>query len=113
MLAGSRRSNVSHSRQSSLFEIYVVLIQINNMTGEFRVVKKTVNIEKRHPNDLRSPIATVLTQRPVSNLRIIILNIELPGNPTLLKTIKYGEQIRVSIFCGSVASRLGSCPKQM
>src|SRR5215208_5712387 len=45
MLAGARRGNVSHSWQGSIFKVCKVLIQIDNMARQFRVVQKTSYVE--------------------------------------------------------------------
>src|SRR6266498_1913041 len=113
MFAGARRGNISHGWQGSLFKIRVILVEIDNMTGKLWIIEKTVDIEERHPNDLGSPVAAELAQIPVGDLRVIILNIELPGNPAFFEAIKYSQQVRVSISGNTAAALLGGCPEHV
>src|SRR6185436_9709635 len=88
MFTGARWGNIGDCRQSTIFKVYKIFTKINNVTGEFWIIEKTVYIEERYPNNLRSPVTADLGKRSIGNPGVIILYIEFPGNALFFETIK-------------------------
>src|SRR5215217_4659087 len=92
MFACTRRYDERYLRQSAVLKIGEVLIEPHDMLEEPGGVKVAGIVKQRNPNNLRRAVATV-RQIAIVKGRIVVLDIELPGNAALLKAVEDGRYI--------------------
>ena len=71
------------------------------MCFELWVVDVARVAEQRHPHDLRGAVAVL--RRPEGDLRVVVLDVELPGDALLLEPVEDGRQLAPALGGHGVA----------